>query len=67
MRRTPKVAAKAGNKTTRTCDAGPGGIIRSDDPRMHDQDYQRSRQCHRQPVVERGSSASAMQSFGAPP
>jgi len=44
MGRTPKVAAKAGNKTTRTCDAGPGGIIRSDDPRMRDQDYQRSRQ-----------------------
>ena len=37
----PKVAAKAGNKTTSTCDAGPGGVIRSDDPRTHDQDHQR--------------------------
>jgi hypothetical protein len=43
MRRAPKAAAKAGQQTTRTCDAGPGGIIRSDDPRMRDQDYQRSR------------------------
>jgi hypothetical protein len=43
MRRAPKAATKAGQQTTRTCDAGPGGIIRSDDPRMRDQDYQRSR------------------------
>jgi len=30
-------------QTTRTYDAGPGGIIRSVDPRMRDQDYRRSR------------------------